>query len=157
MEITLAFALKLKKRIISRMADLDRNIVASNVSVSGKPKLNIRALLETRGKLSCVLTKLKTDIASSNSSGDPSISSLVHDKDELIILKSLYSKIPTDEPYPYRDQDVEYDIEINKLDITAEIYSVQKKIEDIQDEIDAINQRRKIVIDFDPDEVLSMA
>ncbi len=156
MEITLAYALKLKKRLIGRIADIDREVTSSNVFVEGKPKLSIRDLIDTRGVLSDALCELKTAIAISNAMGSPSIVSLINEKDELVICKSLFSKIPTEEPFPYGNQDVKYSVSMDKLEIRNAISMIQREIESIQDKIDSINKDRKVKIEFDPDTILSM-
>lgn len=159
MKITLAHALKLKKRFIGKITDLENNIRSNNVFYkenekmpSLEQKVDISSDWNEYLKVKEQLVNLKNIIAKANA--ENGISEFVYRMEEKKSYISFLQKIKINANVR-PDRDVvggevvffEKEAQISKEDITKWIEDTKLEIECLQDKIDELNG--KITIDFE--------
>lgn len=159
MKMTLAHALKLKKRLVGKIADLENKIRSGNVFYKEnekynaviEPKVDIMSDWKEYLSLKESIAKLKTLIARTNA--EAGISSLVYEMEEkksfVCFLKRINVNVRAE-----REPDgnggiifLEKETQISKEEIDSLVERTKLEIENLQDIIDERNGT--ITIDFE--------
>ena len=146
--MTLQSALKLKRRIITKIRDLKEKISAYNKYVAGqegsKP-FDLDNLISQYRSNKSDLVKLKTIITESNLPVMGHIHKLEELKDTVTFLRSIPCN-PSNRGY--NDEGVKYSVHFTAADVDKQINDVTDLICGIQDELDEYNHNTKIVVAF---------
>lgn len=157
MKITLARALKVKKRIIEKITKISNDITTYNRVAVGNPRdVDINQLILDRTFFKNTLITLKVKIFEAGNSIREEIFRLSELKDDII----FYKGISTERGKVYRrsilddERDVEYEVILTKANIDNLIKELQKQIDTIQfDVIDKHNNTTMVDIDFNIDDI----
>lgn len=153
MKVNIAKLLKTKNRIAGEVCKLKADIKKWNSQpVNSAEDVDIRALMERYDKRVGDLVLVKSEIAKANKP-------VVHKIFELAEAKSKISWIPEipvtrGKVESYRsisNEYVEWNAVINRVEQEAIVASLQKVIDDLQDELDAYNAVTRVEI---PDSVM---
>jgi hypothetical protein len=145
-QINLSRALKLKNRVVHRLAQLDNLIVTYNSTPEDNQEYQVDEMYEGRATLMGLLVDLKTAINAANQPIQKLIFELAEYKSLIAMLNKVNTKNgPSLEGYS--GVRVVYVAQIRKSQIDREIKRVEKEIDRIQDELDRYNYKTLITID----------
>jgi len=153
MEVTLARALKIKKRIVERILKYEEDITSSNRAIVGNPRdVNVIEAMGLKKNLKNILIDLKVKIHEAGAPIRKEIFTLSEIKSDINFLKS----VPTERGKVHRrsmlmdEGDVEYTVELTKPDTDKQIKDLQKEIDRIQfDVIDKFNSITMVEVGID--------
>jgi hypothetical protein len=147
-EITLGKALKVKNRLVGRLAKVQADIVTFNSVPEGLAgQVNIPALLQTRAALVEAVVTLKTAINDANREIQRTIYELAEKKATAQFLGSVSTRHgPQPAVYPSTTE-VIYVAALKKADVDAQVARLEKDIDLLQDRLDQFNYVRKIEVD----------
>ena len=153
-QINLSRALKLKNRLVHRLAQLDHLIVGYNSTPDENQEYDVRSLYERRAALVKHLIDLKLTISVTNQPIQRLIFELAECKGLVATLLTVPTKHgPNFEGYPPVRRT--YVAQFRKAEIDRETKRVEQRIDEIQDELDRFNASTVITIDAammdDPD------
>jgi hypothetical protein len=147
-EMTLAQALKLKNKIVSKINKLTGDIFKYNYDLANKERpIDVRKAMDTRRALVEDLITLKSAINTANVAIQKDIYQLAEYKGWITLYASLRNY--DNGRYSSRNEaTVEYDFvwTIGELDTLTDLD--QGLIDDIQDRIDTFNHTTKITVDL---------
>lgn len=153
--VFLTKALKLKNRLVGRLAQVQSDIQSNNTRYEGQQvQVDVLALSALREELVTAVIDLKTEIERANHTTiDRIIRQLGEHKSTLVFLKGLTT---TDglQPNHYAEKDLAYVSVIKKPDVDAKVKLIEKEIDDLQDQIDAYNGTTRITV---PQRTLDLA
>lgn len=147
--ITLAKALKLKKRLVEKIHGVEGDINKFNRIISGNEReVDIQKLIYSRDYMIGLLIDLKVKIFEAGSAIRAEIFRLSELKSDI----TFYRAISTDKgkSYNYDGNCIEYDVVVNKAFVDSIVSKNEAEIDRIQfDVIDKHNNTSFITIDFD--------
>lgn len=144
--VTLAKSLKLKNRVIGRIAKLDADIKEYNSVPEGKEQVDVKALFEKRNQLVSHLIDLKTAI---NAANQP-IQRHIYELAELKAKIEVFSKLDTKHGKTvegFSGTPVNYNAQYRKENVDREVRSLEREIDRIQDRLDGFNHETTILVD----------
>jgi hypothetical protein len=145
-QVNLSRALKLKNRVVHRLAQLDTQITTYNSVVEDNREYDVRQLYKARLALAEQLVRLKTAV---NAANQP-VQGLIYELAECKALAAMLGKVNTRHGPAvegYSGARVDYVAQFRKADIDREIRRVEVEIDRIQDELDRFNHRTLIAVD----------
>jgi len=148
-KITLARAMKAKKRLVQQIADCAKLIKAQNSIVVGNDRdIDIRETLEKRKKLVAKLVATKLAIEQASQPIRDVILYLAELKDEISMFKDLdCSRGKKADRSLYGDStDLEYEAEITGSERLQKIEGLEAEIDELQTKIDVHNAQQTVEI-----------
>jgi hypothetical protein len=145
-EVNLSRALKLKNRVVHRLALLDGLITSCNSGLDENHEYDVRELYKERTELAQRLVELKTAINAANQPVQKLIFELAEAKSLVAMLRRIETKNgPAIEGYP--GTRVTYVVQWRKAEIDREARRVEQEIDRLQEQLDRINFKTLIKID----------
>jgi hypothetical protein len=144
--ITLSRALKLKNRLVHRLAELDQLLVTYNSLPEGQEEYDVRQLYRERLELAMHLVELKSAISLANQPVQKIIFELAECKSLIATLRNINTRHGT-VVEGYSGTKVTYVAQFRKTDIDREVRRVEKEIDRLQDELDRFNYDTTVAID----------
>jgi len=150
--MTLARALRYKKRLLHKIANIQSDINTSNSVIvpaedtEVKREVDIRSLLEQREVLLKHLVDLKIIFYEKNKPIQRAILELAELKGEI----SFWESIKTQHGplmYEYADNPIIFNAFIRKEEVDKKVGEFTKKIDELQEKIDAHNYNTEIVVE----------
>lgn len=152
--INLSKALKVKNRLVGRMAKVTGDIERYNSTLEEQVgKFDVAAAISLREELMNSLIFLKTAIAKANMP----IQEMLIANGELkakIQFLSMLSTTDGAERHGYQNTEVKYVAYLKKADVDAQTKTLERTIDANQDQLDAFNANTKIEV---PDRLLELA
>ena len=147
-EITLGKALKVKNRLVGRLAKVQADIQAFNSVPEGQAgQVNVPALMQTREELVGALVSLKTAINEANREAQRDIYDLAEKKATAQFLAGVNTRHgPQPAVYP-NTTEVSYVAALKKADVDGLLARLEKEIDQLQEKLDQFNHVRKIEVD----------
>ena len=143
--ITLAKALKLKKRIVQKLSQVQTDIAANNSTMVGAVKeVDVKALIDLRATLVASLIELKVKLATANLSIVPKILRLAELKSENTWLGTVGTQRGKVKRSSYSEEIDEFETVLTKADVDAKVKANEAVIDQLQEELDAYNATTKI-------------
>jgi hypothetical protein len=144
--INLSRALKLKNRVVHRLAQLDALIIAYNSTAEDNQEYDVRELYKSRTNLVRLLVDLKSAINAANQPVQKVIFELAECKSLIAMLNKVNTKNgPTLEGYA--GVRVNYVAQLRKSELDRETKRIEQAIDRLQDELDRFNYKTLITID----------
>jgi hypothetical protein len=145
-EINLSRALKVKNRMVNRLAQLNAILTGYNSRPEGNHEYDVREVYRERMVLAALLVRLKVAI---NAANHP-VQALIYELSECKALIATLQQVntqhgPTTEGYA--GTRVTYVAQFRKIEIDKEIRRVEAEIDRIQDELDRFNHRTLITVE----------
>lgn len=149
MKLTLSRGLRYKKRVIEQIRKIETDIQLSNCIVAGEERIlpNVKDALNKRNKLVNHLISLKLNLQNATAPIQPLIFQLAEAKSEIAFLNKIATNHGTVKARYREDQPLTYESEIKKQDKDALIFELQNKIDNIQTDIDAHNNKTIIEVE----------
>lgn len=149
--MTLARALRYKKRVVETIRSLEADIHANNTRAEGEEReVDVVQALAKRDTWVKHLIELKLEIQEKTKPIQRLVLSLAEAKAKIAFLARLTTTTGTVRP-SYRDEAaVKYDSVIRKVDKDKQTEELQKMIDDLQTKIDAHNAETKIEVVLPP-------
>jgi len=145
-QINLSRALKLKNRVVHRLAQLDGLIVNFNSTVEDNQEYDVRELYKGRMVLAAALVRLKTAINAANQPVQQLIFEVAECKATIAMLNKINTRHgPTVEGYS--GTRVNYVAQLRKQDVDREVRRIEKEIDRLQDELDRFNHKTLVTVD----------
>ncbi|MBX9624913.1 MAG: hypothetical protein K2X82_13995 [Gemmataceae bacterium] len=144
--INLSRALKLKNRVVHRLAQLDGLIAAHNSEVEGNHEYDVRRLYRDRLALAEQLVGLKAAI---NAANQP-VQRVIFELAECKALVAMLGRVNTRHGAVvegFSGAKTLYAAQFRKPDIDREVRRVEAEIDRLQDELDRFNHRTTISVD----------
>ncbi len=144
--INLSRALKLKNRVVHRLAQLDSLIAGENSNLDENQQYDIRKLYQDRLVLAEQLVQLKTALTVANRP----IQQLIFEPAECKALVAMLGRVNTRHGVSFEGMSgvkAMYVAQFRKPDIDREVRRVEREIDRIQDELDQFNHRTQIGVD----------
>ena len=139
MKMTLAAALRYKKRVGEKIAKLEADVIENNSITSGAEReADIKVALDQRAILVDHLTLLKVKMAAATQPIFSTILEIAEQKGLIAFYRKLNTKHGKVE-HPYEDKTINYEAVIRKTDKDKAITVAQEKIDQLQAVIDAFN------------------
>ena len=147
-QITLAKALKIKNRLVGRLAKVQADIQAFNSVPEGQAgQVDVPALMQTREALVEAIVGLKTAINDANREAQRDIYALAEKKATAQFLAGVCTRHgPQPAVYPSTTE-VTYVAALKKADVDAQVARLEADIDQLQDRLDQFNHDRKIEVD----------
>jgi hypothetical protein len=147
-EITLAKALKVKNRLVGRLAKVQADIQAYNSVPEGQAgQVDVPALVKAREELVEALVILKTAINEANRTAQRDIYDLAEKKATAQFLAGLNTRHgPQPATYPLTAE-VTYVAALKKGDVDAQLLRLENQIDQLQDKLDHFNHVHQIELD----------
>lgn len=147
-QITLAKALKIKNRLVGRLAKVQVDIQTFNSVPEGQAgQVDVPALMQTREALVEAIVGLKAAINDANREAQRDIYALAEKKATAQFLAGVCTRHgPQPAVYPSTTE-VTYVAALKKADVDAQVARLETDIDQLQDKLDQFNHDRKIEID----------
>lgn len=151
MKMTLARALRYKKRVLESIQKLETDIQLSNSVVEGEEReADVRQALKTRDSWVKHLTELKVAMQTATLPVQKLIFELSEAKSKITLLQRLDVKHGTQKSRYREEQSLKYTAEIRKSERDKMITALQTEIDQLQTQIDTHNAKTSIdVADVD--------
>ena len=148
MEITLGKALKIKNRLVGRLAKVQIDIQVFNSVPEGQAgQVNVPVLMQTRAALVEAVVALKTAINEANRQTQRDIYELAEKKATVQFLAGVITRYgPQPAVYP-NTTEVNYIAALKKADVDAQVVKLENEIDQLQDRLDQFNHDHKIEVD----------
>lgn len=147
-EITLAKALKLKNRLVGRLARIQGDIqIFNSVSEGQAGQVDVLALMQTREALVAAIVGIKTAINEANRQCQRDIYALAENKATVQFLAGVSTRQGPQPPVYPTTIEVNYVAALKKADVDAQVARLEKEIDQLQDKLDQFNHDRKIEVD----------
>ena len=148
MEITLSKALKMKNRLVGRLAKVQIDIQVFNSVPEGQAgQVNVPVLMQTRAALVEAVVALKTAINEANRQTQRDIYELAEKKATVQFLAGVITRYgPQPAVYP-NTTEVNYIAALKKADVDAQVVKLENEIDQLQDRLDQFNHDHKIEVD----------
>jgi hypothetical protein len=144
--VPLSRALKLKNRMVQRLAELDELIVTYNSLPLGQMEYDVRVLLRERLELAMQVVELKSAISQINQPLQKTIFEMAECKALVAMLKRVSTRHgPVIEGY--QSTRIDYAAQLRKTDIDREVRRVEKEIDRLQDILDRFNYQTSIAVE----------
>lgn len=144
--INLSRALKLKNRVVHRLAQLDALIVGHNSALEDNQEYDARELYKARMVLAEQLVRLKVAVNAANLP----IQHFIFELAECKALAATLARVDTKHGVSFEGYSgvrTVYVAQFRKPDIDREVRRVEREIDRIQDELDQFNHRTLIAVD----------
>lgn len=145
-QVNLSRALKIKNRVVHRLAQLDGLIATQNSTPEDNAEYDVRELYRARMVLATGLVRLKTAISAANLP----IQHLIFELAECKALVAMLGRVSTRHGQSvegYAGTKVQCVAQFRKPDIDREVRRVEREIDRIQDELDGFNHNTMVSID----------
>lgn len=147
-QITLAKALKIKNRLVGRLAKVQTDIqVFNSVPVGQAGQVDVGALMRTRADLVEAVVTLKTAINDANREVQKDIYDLAEKKGAVEFLGGLATRHGLQPPVYPSTIEVDYVAALKKADVDTQVALLEKEIDRLQDRLDQFNHERRIEVD----------
>jgi hypothetical protein len=147
-QITLAKALKIKNRLVGRLAKVQADIQTFNSVPEGQAgQVDIQALVQNRAALVEAIVSLKTAINDANREAQRDIYALAEKKATAQFLAGVCTRHGPQPPVYPSTIEVKYVAALKKADVDAQVAGLEKDIDQLQDRLDQFNHDRKIEVD----------
>jgi hypothetical protein len=146
--VTLAKAMKIKNRLVGRLARLTTQIQQSNCVVEGQAQPDVLAMWQQRGAMVGYLVTLKTALSRATSRIQNLLLDLQEKKATIALLQGLNTRDGDSGQVHYgTTQKVVYKAAIKQANVDAWVQQLEREIDAIQDDIDAFNAQTLIELD----------
>jgi len=147
-QITLAKALKIKNRLVGRLAKVQADIQMFNSVPEGQAgQVDVPALVQNREALVEAIVGLKAAINDANRAAQRDIYALAEKKATAQFLAGVCTRHgPQPAVYPSTTE-VTYVAALKKADVDAQVTRLETDIDQLQDRLDQFNHDRKIEVD----------
>jgi hypothetical protein len=145
-QVNLSRALKLKNRVVHRLAQLDTLITTYNSTAEDNQEYDVRELYKSRMDLPAKLIQLKVAINRANQTVQHLIFELAERKALVAMLNKMNTRHGT-VAEGYSGVRVSYVAQVRKPDVDREIRRIEQEIDRIQDELDRFNHKTLIDVD----------
>lgn len=147
-QITLAKALKIKNRLVGRLAKIQIDIQTFNSVPEGQAgQVDVPALTQNREALVEAIVGLKTAINEANRETQRDIYALAEKKATAQFLAGVCTRHgPQPAVYPSTTE-VIYVAALKKADVDAQVARLETDIDQLQDKLDQFNHDRKVEVD----------
>lgn len=154
-QITLAKALKLKNRLVGRLAKVQTDIQLYNsvLKEQAEGRVDIVALVSSQREIQECLIGLKSKIISANAEIQETLIRLGETKALLTFLATIPVR-DGQERHGYQNTEVTWVAVIKKADIDRDQKKMESEIDEMQDKIDGFNHTMKMEI---PQKYLDLA
>ena len=147
-EITLGKALKIKNRLVGRLAKVQIDIVTFNSIPEGQVgQVDVPALVKTREALVEAVVALKTAINDANREVQRTIYDLAEKKATAQFLGGVCTRHGPQPPVYPSTIEVNYVAALKKADVDAQVVKLENDIDQLQDRLDQFNHDRKIEVE----------
>lgn len=147
-QLTLAKALKIKNRLVGRLAKVQADIQTFNsVSEGQVGQVDVSALMQTREALVEAVIGLKTAINDANREIQRDIYVLAEKKATAQFLAGVCTRHGPQPPVYPSTTEVTYVAALKKADVDAQVARLEADIDQLQDKLDQFNHDRKIEVD----------
>lgn len=147
-QITLAKALKIKNRLVGRLAKVQADIQVFNSVPAGQAgQVDVGALMRTRAALVEAVVALKTAINDANRDAQKDIYDLAEKKGTVEFLNGLNTRHGPQPPIYPSTIEVDYVATLKKGDVDTQVALLEKEIDQLQDRLDQFNHERRIEVD----------
>ena len=150
--VSLARALKEKNRVAGRLAKSRALVNEENSKIVGATRdIDVKAVYESSLALRDRLIAIKAAIAIANGPIVSKIIELDEVRSEIAFLNKLNvsdGKVVKPNDLLYSDRGPEVSAVIRRSDVIAEVARLQKRAEELQDELDEFNASAKVEIDI---------
>jgi hypothetical protein len=144
--ITLSRALKLKNRLVSRLAQLDTLIVTYNSTPEDNQEYDVKNLYKERMALAAQLVDFKALLSEANRPIQRLIFELAECKSVIAMWNKVNTKHgPTVEGYA--GVRVTYTAQFRKPDVDRQVKRIEQEIDRIQDELDQFNHKTLVTVE----------
>jgi DNA repair exonuclease SbcCD ATPase subunit len=145
--ITLAKALKIKNRLVGRLAKVQADIHAFNsVPAAQADQVNVPVLMAARAELVEALVSLKTAINEANREAQRAIYDLAEKKAAAQFLAGVCTRHGLQPPVYPSTIEVDYVAALKKADVDAQVARLETEIDQLQDTLDGFNQVHQIEV-----------
>ncbi len=144
-QISLAKSLKLKNRLVSRLAKVSEEIKGNNCKIDGQERLDIKSRLELREELISSVISLKTAIYKGNVGIQETLFGLSEKKSSITFYTGMDTRNESN-PHGYQNTPIVYVAHIRKEDCLANIKRLEAEIDDLQEKVDEYNYTTKIEV-----------
>jgi hypothetical protein len=147
-QLTLAKALKVKNRLVGRLAKVQNDIQMYNSVPEGQAgQVDVPALLKTYEELVDAVITVKTAINHANREAQRDIYDLAEKKGTMQFLGGICTRHgPQPAVYP-NTTEVAYVAGLKKADVDAQVAHLEKEIDQLQDRLDQFNHAHRIEVD----------
>tara|TARA_Y100000034_G_scaffold117749_1_gene157567 strand:+ start:16962 stop:17423 length:462 start_codon:yes stop_codon:yes gene_type:complete len=143
-KMTIAKALRYKKRVVSRISKLEADIVANNSVVEGgEREINVSAALAQRGDTVSHLITVKLAISSASAPIQRMILECAESKSQIAFL----SRVPVQHGLQsdrWQEQTTTYEAELRKAERDAKVLELEDRIDELQSQIDSFNNANHV-------------
>lgn len=147
-QITLAKALKIKNRLVGRLAKVQADIQAFNSIPEGQAgQVDVPALIQNREALVEAIIELKTAINDANREVQRDIYALAEKKATAQFLAGVSTRHGPQPPVYPSTIEVNYVAALKKADVDAQVAGLEKDIDQLQDRLDQFNHDRKVEVE----------
>jgi hypothetical protein len=147
-QITLAKALKIKNRLVGRLAKVQADIQMFNSVPEGQAgQVDVPALVQNREALVEAIVGLKTAINDANREAQRDIYALAEKKGTAQFLAGVCTRHGPQPPVYPSTVEVNYVAALKKADVDAQVARLETDIDQLQDRLDQFNHDRKIEVD----------
>ena len=147
-QITFAKALKIKNRLVGRLAKIQADIQAFNSVPEGQAgQVDVPALVQAREALVDAIVGLKTAINDANREAQRDIYALAEKKATAQFLAGVCTRHGPQPPVYPSTIEVIYVAALTKADVDAQVAGLEKDIDQLQDRLDQFNHDQKIEVD----------
>lgn len=147
-QLTLAKTLKIKNRLVGRLAKFQADIQAFNSVPEGQAgQVDVLVLAQTREALVEAIVGLKTAINDANREVQRDIYALAEKKATAQFLAGINTRYGPQPPVYPSTIEVNYVAALKKADVDAQTARLENEIDQLQDKLDQFNHDRKIEVD----------
>lgn len=147
-QITLAKALKIKNRLVGRLAKVQADIQMFNSVPEGQAgQVDVPDLVQAREALGEAIVGLKTAINDANREAQRDIYALAEKKATAQFLAGVCTRHGPQPPVYPSTVEVNYIAALKKADVDAQVAGLEKDIDRLQDRLDQFNHDRKIEVE----------
>ena len=144
--MTLAKALKHRKRLAQRIAQVDQRANRNNsILVGNTREVSVRDLLAERAKLVEQLVVVKLAIVTANVGIQERIFRISELKGAITSLQQMDTKNGKQEA-PYQSQPPVYEAELTKADVERLVAELEARIDRLQEEVDQYNYATEVEV-----------
>lgn len=153
-KVSVAKALKLKNRLVNRLAKTTQDIAQNNSCIEEqKGRVDVAKLLELREKLTQAVVDVRVKVQAANVKIQGKLVLLSERKGDIVFFSAL-NTFDGVQRHNYQNTEVKHVAHLQKVDVDNKVKQLEAEVDTLQDEIDAYNARTKIDV---PQETLDLA
>jgi len=147
--ITLAKALRCRKRLAGELDQARSQIAAYNSLPAGAERIDVRTLFVRQREMVEQLVALKHGISQANNDNGGVVLDLILRQGEAKAELTWLASVPTrhGQYSEYGDGQIDYVSEMRKAELDRRRVELTREVDDLQDRIDAYNARTTMVVD----------